>query len=421
MPRILAAAMGTLVAVAAAEVAYRIFFAVRDHRWVSHPEYRLMSAAYGQFDAQFGQQFIPGSHLELTLVRGGRAVWCAGTIASANEDGLGGRDTLASFQRAELRLLTTGDSLTHRQQKGLTIPDVIADEVADRTGLRTANLNFGRGGYGLLHMLSIAAAKTAALLPDVVIIEFISNDLARGRWWTRETVIDGRIRAQVSSAPDGFDDSKLTNDEYVVDPRATAEFCARVVAAGGDDPVIQEANRFFRDYRKWKQLDRDPLSLRDLYLAGFVHRRLTGVNPNAEVLLPLVDARRFAADIGFRESARALRDSSAVAVLVHLPVPEELAAGRPLLDRESSAIWTEVERGLGTRARTFWSVTNPPEPPAKIDQAPFDAHPNFDGLRFYGDYVARAILEDPRVRDAVTRARRRQASAQSVSSTATGR
>ena len=99
---------------------------------------------------------------------------------SANKDGLGGRDTLESFQNAEFRLLTTGDSFTHRKQDGLTIPDVIAEQIADRTSLRTANLNFGRGTYGVLQMLSMAATQAVALSPDVVVIEFISDDLTRG-------------------------------------------------------------------------------------------------------------------------------------------------------------------------------------------------------------------------------------------------
>ena len=76
--RLLAVALGTLVATLAAEVAFRVLFAVRDSRRASHPEYRLMSSVYGQFDGQFGQRFAPGSHLEMTLVRDGRAVcWCA--------------------------------------------------------------------------------------------------------------------------------------------------------------------------------------------------------------------------------------------------------------------------------------------------------------------------------------------------------
>ena len=64
------------------------------------------------------------------------------------------------------------------------------------------NLNLARGAYGVLQMLTIAAEMSTTLKPDLVVVQIVSDDLTRGRWWTREAVIGGRTRSQMSRRPD---------------------------------------------------------------------------------------------------------------------------------------------------------------------------------------------------------------------------
>jgi hypothetical protein len=80
-------------------------------------------------------------------------------------------------------------------------------------------------------MLTIAAEMYPTVKPDLVVVQLASDDLTRGRRWTRETVIDGRTRSQMSQRPNGFSDPRITNDQDVVDERATEEWCQRQLAA----------------------------------------------------------------------------------------------------------------------------------------------------------------------------------------------
>ena len=124
-------------------------------------------------------------------------------------------------------ILTTGDSVSHWKRSALTVPDVVESVLSQRTGLKVVNSNLARGAYGVLQMLTIAAEMSTTLKPDLVVVQIVSDDLTRGRWWTREAVIAGRTRSQMSRRPDRFDDPRITNDQDVVDERATEDWCQR--------------------------------------------------------------------------------------------------------------------------------------------------------------------------------------------------
>src|SRR2546428_695530 len=84
---------------------------------------------------------------------------------------------------------------------------------------------------------ALAAEMYPVLEPDLIVVQLISDDLTRGRWWTREAVIDGRPRAQISPSPDGFDDPRITNEQDVVDGRATEAWCRGQLGAQKPDAV----------------------------------------------------------------------------------------------------------------------------------------------------------------------------------------
>jgi hypothetical protein len=83
-------------------------------------------------------------------------------------------------------------------------------------------------------------------------------------------------------------------------------------------------------------------------------------------------------------------------VLVHLPNKAEIVVGRPFRGREAESIWAHLEKDLETRIATLAAMENRPAMPPTIDLQPHNAHPNLDGIKFYGDYVARVI--EPRVK-----------------------
>jgi len=159
--------------------------AVRAHIWSRPVSFHIVKSVFGQFDARFGQRFPPSTSKVLSLVSDGRVVWCPGVVASANADGLGGRSTLADARKADYVIFTTGDSFSYWMRSDLTIPDVIESRLSQRTGLKVVNLNFARGTYGVLQMLTLAAEMYPVLKPDLIVVQLISDDLTRGRWWSR--------------------------------------------------------------------------------------------------------------------------------------------------------------------------------------------------------------------------------------------
>jgi hypothetical protein len=372
---------------------------VRVHLWNRPVSFHLANAVFGQYDARFGQRFRPNSRKILSLVSNGRVVWCPGVVATANEDGLGGRSTLQDAREADFVIFTTGDSFSYWMRSALTVPDVVGSLLSQRTGFKVVDLNFARGAYGVLQMLTLAAEMYPIVKPDLIVIQFISDDLTRGRWWTREAVIDGRMRSQISPRPDGFDDPRITNDEDIIDTRATEEWCRRQLVAPQPDVVVNAAVAYHRAYLRSKGIAFDPFSLTRSYAIDAVWSGLFGTplySQTAFSLMPRVTTSEFVADPGYHDAVQKLKKFGGPTVLVHLPNKAEVLTGRPFRGREAAAIWTQLEKDLGTSIVTLAATKNRPATPPIIDLQPNNAHPNLDGIRFYGEYVA-AVLE-PRVK-----------------------
>jgi len=386
--RVALVATGVCLSLAIAEIA------VRAHVGSRPVSFHIVNGVFGQYDREFGQRFPPSSKKVLSLVSDGRVTWCSGVIASANVDGLGGRSTLADARNADYVIFTTGDSFSYWMQSALTIPDVVETLLGERTGLKVVNLNFARGAYGILQMLTLAAEMYPALKPQLIVVQFITDDLTRGRWWTREAVIDGRTRSQMASRPD-FNDPRTTNDEDVVDGRATEEWCRRELHAARPDAVVKDSVSFRGVYLRSKGIAFEPFSLTKSYLIEAVWSTFFGrpfYSQTAFSLMPRVTAEEFLADPGYRAAIQKLKQSGVPVVLVHLPNKAEILFGRPFRGRATESIWTHLERDLGTRIVTLAELPNHPPPPPTIDLQPNNAHPNLDGIRFYGQYVA-TVLE----------------------------
>ena len=373
--------------------------AVRAHIWSRPVSFHIVKSVFGQFDARFGQRFPPSTSKVLSLVRDGRVVWCPGIVARANADGLGGRSTLADARKADYVIFTTGDSFSYWMRSDLTIPDVIESRLSQRTGLKVVNLNFARGTYGVLQMLTLAAEMYPVLKPDLIVVQLISDDLTRGRWWTREAVIDGRPRAQISPRPDDFDDPRITNEQDVVDGRATEAWCRGQLGAQKPDAVVKDSVAYYRAYLRSKGIGFEPFSLTKSYLIDAAWSTLFDrpfYSQTALSLIPRVTAKEFLADPGYHDAVQKLTRSGVPLVLVHLPNKAEIVVGRPFRGREAEAIWIQLEQDLGTRIATLAALEKRPAAPPNIDLQPNNAHPSLDGIRFYGEYVATVI--EPRVK-----------------------
>jgi hypothetical protein len=386
--RVVLVATGVLLSLVLAEIAVRAQVGSRP------ASFHIVNAVFGQYDEQFGQRFRPNSKKILSLVSNGRVVWCPGVVASANDDGLGGRSTLADARKADYVIFTAGDSFSYWKRSALTVPDVVETLLRERTGLKVVNLNFARGTYGLLQMLTLAAEMYPTLKPHLVVVQFISDDLTRGRWWTRETVIDGRTRSQMSPRPNGFEDPRITNDEDVVDARATEAWCEQQLLASQQDLVVKNSVAFHRAYLRSKGIAFDPFALTKSYLLEAVWGTFFDrpfYSQTAFSLMPRVTAKQFSADPGYSDAVQKLKKFGVPVVLVHLPNKAEILVGRPFRGREAESIWTQLERDLGTHIVTLAEMERRPPTPRTIDLQPDNAHPNLEGIKFYGEYVALVI------------------------------
>jgi hypothetical protein len=373
--------------------------AVRAHLASRPASFHLVQSVYGHYDTRFGERFRPNSEKVLSLITNGKVAWCPGVVASANADGLGGRTTLEDARQADYVIFTTGDSFSHWKRSGVTVPDVVESVLSQRSGLKVANLNFARGAYGALQMLTIAAEMYPALKPDLVVVQIHSDDLTRGRWWAREMVIDGRTRSQMSHHANGFDDPRTTNDQDVVDARATEEWCQRQLRSPQQDGVERDAVAYYGAYLRSKGIAFDPFSLTRSYLIDAAWSTVFGRPFYAQTafsLIPRVTAEEFRADPGYHDAVQKLKGFGVPVVFVHLPNKAEIGLGRPFRGREAESIWIQLEKDFGTRIVTLASLEDRPAPPPVIDLQPMNAHPNLDGIRFYGGYIA-TVLE-PRVK-----------------------
>ena len=143
----------------------------------------------------------------------------------------------------------------------------------------------------------------------------------------------------------------------------------------------------------------DPLSLSRSYLIDAVWSTVFGrpfYSQTAFSLLPRVTAEQFAADPGYHDAVQKLKGFGAPVVLVHLPNRAEIGLGRPFRGPDAESIWIQLERDFGTRIVTLAALENRPTAPPIIDLQPINAHPNLDGIRFYGEYVSTVI--EPRVK-----------------------
>ena len=236
------AALSLVVAFAAAEIGYRMLL-YRGERIVSRGDdwpYVVQDQPSAVRDEIHGERVPSNRQAHRAFVHGGKVVGCVGVVLSSNEDGLDGNTTFAEYEQAQIRMLTFGDSVTRWYRDGWSLPDLVEDNLQQRLGVTVANLNYARGSYGILQMFSLAADKIEEHAPDLAIIQFITDDMARGRYWLRTRLAEDGMTTltELSSAPDGFEDPGRTFVESFVNPSANAEWCTRAFDDPNDAVVV---------------------------------------------------------------------------------------------------------------------------------------------------------------------------------------
>lgn len=384
-------ALSLLVSLILPEMTYRIYLAANDPLARDKWSWWLLPAANTQFDAEFGQKYLPESTIDAAVVRKGLVVGCLVDVYRTNVDGLSGATTLADYASADFKVVLTGDSFSRWRLGGLTVADVLQKRMGEATGQRVAVLNYARGGYGLLEMVTMAAAQAEQADPALIVVAFITDDLTRARRWTKAAVIDGRIRELWAARPDHLDNPDKASDATIVDPRATAEWCEERRQRADRDAVLLEATAFAESEIKRKGLRPDVFAVDRAYFYAWLWRRLAGIS--APGTSPRVDADGFSGDARYRAERQTLQSLGVPIVFVHLPVQSEFAAGRPLVSGAAAKIWTMIERDFETKIVTYFDLELKPELPPIYNLEPLDGHPNAAGIDFYGAVTFSAIAK----------------------------
>jgi hypothetical protein len=385
-------ALSLIVSLALPELGYRVYLAIRDPLAPERFSWWLTPAPDGQFDAEMGQRFLPETSTHASIVRNGVVEACLGTVYATNIDGLSGATTVADYAAADVKVVLTGDSFSRWRLGGLTIADFLQQRLETATGRHVAVLNQARGGYGMLQMISMAADQAEKAKPDLIVVALITDDLTRGRWWTKSAMIDGRARELLAARPEDLDDPDKASDTSIVDSRATAEWCEERRRRGDRDPVLIQANEFVESQIERKKLRPNVFAVDQAYFYAMLRRRLSGgASPRSG--FPRIDADSFAKDKRYQVDRKRLQQSAVPIIFVHLPVEAELSAGRPLPAGAAATIWNTIERDFQTKIATYFDLERKPALPKVYNLEPLDGHPNSAGIEFYADVAFSLIAQ----------------------------
>ncbi len=396
-----AIALGCLIGSLSAESGYRAYlYVTQSHQFVGDRNLWYFQSSPHQFSEEFGFEYVPGSYSG-GAAYDGRIVECWDRMEEweINERGNSGR-IKGSYEDADLKILVFGDSFTQRARLDpngdyMTWPNYLQDRLVANLAASVHVVNFGRDAYGVLQMFDLAVAKIQELKPDLAVFAFITDDLTRDRFWRTTTFLDGRERVMTSMVPDATPDWDTATDDYLVESRATVEWCRDLLESGAvNDPIVSDLEETLRLGRRRSTLLADPFSLTQ----SFVVDRIVHGDPYFSTYrsarpsqLPRHDWRDFAEDDRLRANVEALGRMGIPYVIVHLATYSELSRQDEYADADES------ERGLVESLgrltgrpieRTLANLSLPVEDLESVPIASDDMHPSLRGHQLYAEAVA---------------------------------
>ncbi len=210
----------------AAAFIYEVFMQMYYHQ----PVIRVSSNSYGIYDKTLGVKYEPLSSISFAyLNKKGEVLDCIKNLSVTNKDGFRGIDTIADFREAKLKVLVSGASFSHWNNEGKTIVDYTKQNLQEVIP-SVSVLNVAGGTFSLSHMIvniSQTIQNKAINKPDIVVIQFSRSDLSRG-WWYADALKDehGYTRSRIAKSPRCLKlNSNCGTDEYLINPKATYEWC----------------------------------------------------------------------------------------------------------------------------------------------------------------------------------------------------
>ena len=361
-----------------------------------------------RYSEEFGYEYVPGS-INGGHIHDGTVLECYDPIWVINERGNPGRIN-GSYDEADLRVLAFGDSWTANPagDSFTTWPSFLQEVLTKRLGRSAHVVNFGRDAYGVLQMFDLAATKVVEWKPDLVIFAFITDDLARDRFWRMSVVRDARERILTSVTPDPDPDWDVASDLYFMNSKATAEWCQNTLASQEkNDPIVRSLEEVVLEAQGRSDLRSDPWSLSQSFVLDMVlhgqpfYSNLMRAGPSEWPRHKMMD---FAGDQRMVANIKVLDKTGIPYLLVHLAYYPELKKGQEyvgIVDPVQEGALTESLSRITGRSiyRTLDHVTLPIEDLKGLSKDfPSNHHPSVRGAQFYAEMVAEVLLRHGHVK-----------------------
>jgi hypothetical protein len=358
------------------------------------PAIGVYNRSLWEFDAATGYRYASGD-IFLSHVDGGQVTSCQ-KIQTANEYGNLGR-IKGHWDTADIKIAVFGDSFSaFVTLDNMTWPNFLQDFLEERLGRSVNVVNFGRDGIGILQMFDIARAKLPEWKPDLAIIAFITQDLARTRVWRTVNVIHGELR--VLTVPEATPKADPLNsyETFILHPEATLEWCHSMSYKGHLDRIGKEIIDKYRRFR------RDSFSIFTLS-HSYLYALITEGTPFASAKLKAGQhwSARFrfddyAHDTRMVENVRWMKANGIPYLLVHLPIYPEVQANKEfIMYRQQRRLLQSLTALTGQEIyRLLDYVEMPIEQPERMNVTPDNYHPSRWAMEFYAHAITELLLRN---------------------------
>jgi hypothetical protein len=395
--------VSVLVGLLLSEIGFRIFlYHDATERFVRPAAKQLgvYDKSHWEFDEQFGYVYPPKRVIAYTNLSNGVVDNCQ-TVDVINEMGNIG-PIVGDYQSADIKIAVFGDSWTAFNINQRTWTHFLQDELQAATGKTVHVLNFGRDGYGILQMFDLAAAKVEEFKPDIAIIAFITNDLARVRTWRTVVGAGGQQRILTTFEPNPHPDLSTAYDTFIVNPAATSEWCRSMKGTKqANAPVLDEIQASYNRARNvGGSLTADIWTWRHSYLWS----RIVSGNPfdglETTFFFPSLDLNSYALDAQFIARVAKLKSMGTRVVLFHMAFYPEVKIGEEYIVnyREASLLKSLAETTGWTIHGTLPYVSLPVDQPERMNAAPDNYHPSLWGMEFYAKTATRMLKSEGHVK-----------------------
>ena len=378
------------LALVCSEVAYRLYLSTRLD--LTAPAwYQAVNAPTSVFSEAHGYDYLPSSTFTMATIQDGKVAMCNRIVS--NSAGNLGRERQPS-RADDPHILVVGDSFSDNAHLGgITWPDLMAGELSRKSSRSVSVLNYSRSGYGIAQMIDMAAEQVEKERPQLVLIPFILNDLARPRFWRTSRKKNGETRLLQTASATTRPTLAASFDVSLVDADVTESWCEFALEhSTHEDPVLNRLNDRYQQLAITSHRKTTLTTLSESLLYRRLVKRDFTLKQARMVALPAYGYSSYVQDRLFMASLRRLKNSGVPLQLVRLPRYEELAQGAYLTGTpQEESLLQSLEQLTASPIQSLLPPHQPQSNLASLFLLPQDSHPSSAGAAFYASEVSHRV------------------------------